>query len=64
MENVIKTTFTNITGQAVHALNNTASQFAAYSTTVEAASLTVAAHLDSCQPHGVINKTLFSGLFL
>jgi hypothetical protein len=39
MENATKTTLTNV---AVHALNNTTSQFAAHSTTV-AASLPVAA---------------------
>jgi hypothetical protein len=43
MENATKTTLTNIAGQAVHALNNTASQFAAHSTTVEATGLPVAA---------------------
>jgi uncharacterized membrane protein (Fun14 family) len=36
MENATKTTLTNVAGQAVHALNNTASQFATHSTTVEA----------------------------
>ena len=43
MENATKTTLTNVTGQVGHALNNTASQFAAHSTTREAASLPVAA---------------------
>ncbi len=43
MENATKSTLTNVAGQAVHALNNTASQFAAYSTTLEATSLPVAA---------------------
>ena len=43
MENATKTTLTNVAGQAVHALNNTASQFAVHSTTVEAAGLSVAA---------------------
>ena len=42
MEDATKTTLTNVTGQVGHALNNTASQFAAHSTTVEA-SLPVAA---------------------
>ena len=42
MENEAKTTLTNAAGQVGHALNNTASQFAAHSTTVEA-SLPVAA---------------------
>ena len=37
MENATKATLTNVTGQAVHALNNTTSQFAAHSTTVETA---------------------------
>jgi uncharacterized membrane protein (Fun14 family) len=31
MENATKTTLTNVAGQAVHALTNTASQFAAHS---------------------------------
>jgi uncharacterized membrane protein (Fun14 family) len=43
MENATKTTLTNVAGQMGHALNNTASQFAAHSTTVEAASLPIAA---------------------
>jgi hypothetical protein len=44
MENATKTTLTNVAGQAVHALNNTASsQFAAHSSTIEAAGLPVAA---------------------
>jgi uncharacterized membrane protein (Fun14 family) len=43
MENATKTTLSNAAGQAVHALNNTASQFAAHSATVEAAGLPVAA---------------------
>jgi uncharacterized membrane protein (Fun14 family) len=42
MENATKTTLTNVARQAVHALNNTASQFAAHLTTV-AAGLPVAA---------------------
>jgi uncharacterized membrane protein (Fun14 family) len=40
MENATKVTLTNVAG---HALNNTASQFAAHSTAVEAAGLPVAA---------------------
>ncbi len=43
MENATKTTLTNVAGQAVHALNNTASQLAAHSNTVEVAGLPVAA---------------------
>jgi uncharacterized membrane protein (Fun14 family) len=43
MENATKTTLTNVAGQAVHALNNTASQFAAHSSTLQAAGLPVAA---------------------
>ncbi len=35
MENATKTTLTNVAGQVVHALNKTASQFAAHSTTIE-----------------------------
>jgi hypothetical protein len=38
-ENATSTTLTNLTGQAVHGLNNTSSHFAAYSTTLQAASL-------------------------
>ena len=36
LENATKTTLTNVAGQVGHALNNTASQFAAHSITVEA----------------------------
>jgi len=43
MENATRTTLSNVAGQAVHALNNTASQCVAHSTTVEAAGLPVAA---------------------
>jgi uncharacterized membrane protein (Fun14 family) len=43
IENATKTTLTNIAGQAVHVLNNTASQFTAHSSTIEAAGLPVAA---------------------
>jgi len=42
MENATRTTLSNVAGQAVHALNNTASQFPTHSTTVVAASLPVA----------------------
>ena len=42
MENA-QTTLTNVAGHLGHALNNTASQFVAHSTTVEAAGLPVAA---------------------
>ncbi len=38
-----KTTLLNVVGQTVHALNNTTSQFAPHSTTIEAAGLPVAA---------------------
>jgi uncharacterized membrane protein (Fun14 family) len=43
IENATKTTLTNVAGQVGHVLNNTASQFAAHSTAVEAAGLPVAA---------------------
>jgi uncharacterized membrane protein (Fun14 family) len=43
MENAAKATLTNVAGQTVHALNNTASQFTAHSTTVEAAGLPLVA---------------------
>jgi uncharacterized membrane protein (Fun14 family) len=43
IENATKTTLTNVAGQVGHVLNNTASQFAAHSTAVEAADLPVAA---------------------
>ena len=43
MENATKATLTNVAGQVGHALNNTASQFAAHSSTIEAAGLPVAA---------------------
>jgi|SRR5437899_4677134 len=36
MENATKATLADVAGQAVHALNNTASQFATYSTSMEA----------------------------
>ena len=43
MENATKVTLTKVAGQAGHALNNTASQFAAHSTSMEAASLPMGA---------------------
>jgi hypothetical protein len=43
MENATKATLINVAGQMGHALNNTASQFAAHSTTIEAAGLPIAA---------------------
>ena len=43
MENATRTTLTNVAGQAVHALNNTASQFAAHSAIIETSGLPVAA---------------------
>jgi len=43
VENATRTTLTNVAGQAVHALNDTASQFAAHSYTVAASGLTIAA---------------------
>jgi uncharacterized membrane protein (Fun14 family) len=43
MENATKVTSTNVAGQVEHALNNTASQFAAHSTSIEAASLPMGA---------------------
>jgi uncharacterized membrane protein (Fun14 family) len=45
MENATRTTLTNITGQAVHVLNNTASQFAVHSSTIATSGLPVAAGL-------------------
>jgi len=45
MENATRGTLTNVAGQVVHALNNTASYFAAYSTTLESSGLPVAAGL-------------------
>jgi uncharacterized membrane protein (Fun14 family) len=45
MENATRTTLTNITGQAVHVLNNTASQFATHSSTIATSGLPVAAGL-------------------
>jgi hypothetical protein len=43
MENATRATLTNVAGQVGHALNNTATQFAAHSPTIEAAGLPVAA---------------------
>ena len=43
MENATRSTLTNVAGQAVHALNSTASQFATHSTMVEASGLPIAA---------------------
>ena len=43
MENVTRSALTNASGQVVHALNNTATQFAAHASTVAASSLTIAA---------------------
>jgi hypothetical protein len=40
---ITKTTLSNVAGQAIHALNNTASQFAAHSATLETSGLPVAA---------------------
>jgi uncharacterized membrane protein (Fun14 family) len=45
MENATKNTLTNVAGQAVHALNNTASQFLAHSSTLEGSGLPVATGL-------------------
>ena len=45
MENATKDTLTNLTGQAIHALNNTASQFATHSSTIEISGLPIAAGL-------------------
>jgi uncharacterized membrane protein (Fun14 family) len=43
MENATKTTLANVASQTVHALNNTASQFAAHSNTIETSGLPIAA---------------------
>ena len=45
MENATRTTLTNVTGQAVHLLNNTASQFATHSSTIATSGLPTAAGL-------------------
>jgi uncharacterized membrane protein (Fun14 family) len=43
MENVTRSALTNASGQVVHALNNTATQFAAHPSTVAASGLPIAA---------------------
>jgi uncharacterized membrane protein (Fun14 family) len=43
MENITRSALTNATGQVVHALNNTATQFAAHPSTVAASGLPIAA---------------------
>jgi hypothetical protein len=43
MENATKATLSNVGREAVHVLNNTASQFASHSSTIESASLSVLA---------------------
>ena len=43
MENATRSTLTNIAGQAAHAINNTASQFAMHSPTLGSSGLPVAA---------------------
>ena len=43
VENATKATLTSVAGQVGHALNNTASQFAAHSTSIEATSLPMGA---------------------
>jgi uncharacterized membrane protein (Fun14 family) len=43
MENVTRSTLTSVTGQAVHAFNNTATQFAAHPSTIAPSGLPVAA---------------------
>jgi uncharacterized membrane protein (Fun14 family) len=43
MENTTRSTLTSVAGQAVHALNNTATQFAAHPSAVAALGLPVAA---------------------
>jgi uncharacterized membrane protein (Fun14 family) len=49
MENATKTTLTNVAGQVGHALNKTASQFAAHSTTIETSGYLWQLHLGLCQ---------------
>jgi len=49
MENATRSTLTNVAGQAVYAVNNTTSQFAAHSSTIETAGLPVVAAFGSCQ---------------
>jgi uncharacterized membrane protein (Fun14 family) len=43
MENATKTTLTNVAGQAIHALNNTATQFAAHTSSASTSGLPIAA---------------------
>ena len=43
MENITRSTLTNASGQVVHALNNTATQFAAHPSTVASSGLPIAA---------------------
>jgi uncharacterized membrane protein (Fun14 family) len=43
MENITRSALTNASGQVVHALNNTATQFAVYSSAVSASGLPIAA---------------------
>jgi uncharacterized membrane protein (Fun14 family) len=43
MENVARSALTNATGQVVHALNNTTTQFAAHPSTVATSGLPIAA---------------------
>ena len=43
MENVTRSALTNASGQVVHALNNTATQFASHPSTVAASGLPIAA---------------------
>ena len=45
MENATRTTLTNVAGQAVHVLNNTASQFATHSSTIATSGLPIGAGL-------------------
>ena len=42
MDNATRITFTNVAGHAVHAFNNTVSQFAAHPSAIAASGLTVA----------------------
>jgi uncharacterized membrane protein (Fun14 family) len=45
MENITRSALTNVSGQVVHALNSTATQFTAHSTTVTTSGLPLAAML-------------------
>lgn len=49
MKNATMTILTNVAGQAVHALNNTATQLAAHSATLETSGLPLVAAFGSCQ---------------